>query len=263
MLVVSGELLATGEVAISLTKFRIYCQRLTERRHRLLEAAEGAECAAEIVPYKRLIGRQRKYLLVARRRRDQIAERPQAGGKPVMSNGEPGINLDCAAIAGMGFLEPFAVPEQVAKVRVQSRVVRLELQCTPKRRLCGFQASQAAQCIAEICYALREGLARSLRRARSLPMRQQNRLLHTARARDCYAPLRSWGSDRWRGGSWRRPRLDARRRAVRCRDWSKSRPSGATRRALCRSAGSRAPGADRSRRLPRADAARRDYQALW
>jgi hypothetical protein len=67
-----------------------------------------------------------------------------------MGNGEPGINLDRAAITGFGLLKPFEVPEQVAKVRVHSRVVRLELQCTPKRRLCGFQATQAAQCIAEI-----------------------------------------------------------------------------------------------------------------
>ena len=67
-----------------------------------------------------------------------------------MSNGEFGINLDGAAIAGLGFLEPFEVPEQVAKVRVQHRVVRLELQCAPKRDLGGFRTTQAAQCIAEI-----------------------------------------------------------------------------------------------------------------
>ena len=67
-----------------------------------------------------------------------------------MSCGEPGINLDRAAIAGLGLLEPFEVPEQVAKVRVQRRVARLKAQCAPKRCLGGFQATQAAQRIAEI-----------------------------------------------------------------------------------------------------------------
>ena len=67
-----------------------------------------------------------------------------------MSYGEPGINLDRAAIARLGLLESLEVPEQVGKVRVQRRVVRLQLQCAPKRRLGGFQTTQAAQCIAEI-----------------------------------------------------------------------------------------------------------------
>ena len=67
-----------------------------------------------------------------------------------MSCGEPGTDLDCATIAGSGLLEPFEVSEQVSKVNVQRRVVRLQAQCAPKRRLGGVQATQAAQRIAEI-----------------------------------------------------------------------------------------------------------------